>query len=87
MPRIVGDRATEFFSWFGDRDNVVGKSLSAFADGSVVDGVGSNRIHASAATTGSERNDRPKSVVELFPFLFAHVVDHLVAVSAVAVLG
>ena len=47
--------------------DAVGKSLGAFADGAVVDGVGAHVVHPASAATGAKGNDGPEDVVEDVP--------------------
>ena len=44
-------------------------------------------MHPPAATAGAKRNDGPERVIQGLPLASDHVIDHLLAVLAVAIFG
>lgn len=79
---VVSDRAGKASGLFLTQD-VIGQTLSTFSDGSVVDGIGSNRIHPTTPAPGTKRNNGPKDVVEFFPVRSLDMGDELGAVFGV----
>ena len=85
VPGIVSDRAGES-ARIRLAQNVVGKPLGAFSDGSVVDGVGAEIDHATSASSGSERDNGPERVVKRLPFPRFDVFQYAGDIMFVAVL-
>lgn len=75
-------RAGENPSLFLAQD-VIGQTLCALSYGSVVDGIGSNRVHPTTPTPGTKRNNGPKGIVEFFPLGSLDMGDELGAVFGV----
>ena len=84
---VVSDRTAEIRFSAGILDDVIGQTLSALADRTIVDRVRADRIHLASSTARAERDDGPKDVVELFPLFVAYVLDDFVAVFRIAIFG
>ena len=67
MACVISDRAGGLLAGGHDAPHIVGQALRALTDRAVVDGVGADRIHSSAAAAGAERDHRPVDVVEFLP--------------------
>ena len=73
---MAQDRRTFFDLLF----DIVGQALCAFADGPIVNGITTDRIHPSTASAGAKGNYRPKSIFEFLPFAGRYVFGDLVGI-------
>ena len=67
--------------------DVVGKPLGRFADGTIVNGVTTDRIHPAASAAGAEGNYGPKGIVEFLPLAGRYVLGDLGGVFGQVGLG
>ena len=86
MPSVVGDgdrpRAVRF-----DFLDIVGQPLSAFADGAIVDGVRTERVHHASPASGAEGDHCPEHVVQLLPFFVLYVFGNRWRIGRVPAFG
>lgn len=57
--------------------DVVSQALGALANGTIVNGVATDRIHPSSPAAGAKGNGRPKGIFQGGPFLGEDVLGHL----------
>ena len=66
---------------------MVREALSALTDRAIVDCIGADGIHTASSSAGTEGDDGPVGVVELFPLTFLDVSQQFGKVFLVAWLG
>ncbi len=76
VSRVVGDGARASRGRTCLRAHVGCQPLSTFADRAIVDGIGSDGVHASAPTASSEGNYGPEDVIQLLPVVSGNMLDH-----------
>ena len=75
MSRVVGDRTREVLGAILLGKDVVREALGALTDRAIIDRIGSDGVHSATASAGSERDDGPVGIIQLFPSLLLDVAE------------